>query len=80
MAVKRSANFGTYFFIGFIGFLIGSVIGQTLINIIQSPLITKIINLNGIAGRFYVYAGYIFNINLFAVIGILLAIYIYRRI
>ncbi len=80
MAVHRSANFGTYFLMGMIGFLIGSVIGRTLINILKNDLITRIINLDGYAGKFYIYAGYVFNINLLAIIGIFLAIYIYRRI
>lgn len=80
MAVRRSANFGTYFFVGFIGFLIGSVIGRTLIALIQSPLITRIINLDGYAGKAYLHAGYVFNFNLLAILGIFLAIYIYRRI
>lgn len=80
MAVHRSANFGTYFFVGIIGFLVGSVIGRTLIAILKSDLMTRIINLNGYASKFYIYAGYVFNINLLAVIGIILAIYIYRRI
>lgn len=80
MAVRRSASFGTYFFVGVIGLLIGSVIGKTLIIVLKSQAITQIINLNDIAQRFYISAGYTFTLNLFAIIGVLLAIYIYRRI
>lgn len=83
MTVRRSGNFGTYFFIGFIGMLIGSVIGRTLVDLIVirgSTIIRDIIYLNGFAYNFAVKAGYIFNLNLFAILGIITAIYIYRRI
>ncbi len=80
MAVRRRASFGTYFFIGFIGMLVGSVIGRTLINILKSPVITNIINLNGFAYKITVYIYYLFPLNLIAILGIILAIYIYRRI
>ena len=80
MAVRRSASFGTYFFVGVIGLLIGSVIGKTLIIVLKSPTVTEIINLNGLAYRFFIAAGYVFTFNLFAILGIILAIYIYRRI
>lgn len=78
--MARSANFGTYFFIGFIGMLIGSIVGKALSDILQSPVITNIIYLNGLAFKLYFYAWYKFTLNLFAIIGIFLAIYIYRRI
>ncbi|MBU1077472.1 MAG: hypothetical protein KKH98_09285 [Spirochaetes bacterium] len=80
MAVRRSGNFGTYFFVGFIGMLIGSVIGRTLVNLLRSRVITDIIYLYGFANNFKIVAGYVFNFNLIAIIGIVLAIYIYRRI
>ncbi len=80
MAVRRGASFGTYFFVGFIGMLIGSVIGKTLIKLLKSPVITNIIRLNGFDAKIYVYIYYTFTLNLFAILGIILAIYIYRRI
>ncbi|MBN1897417.1 MAG: hypothetical protein JW827_01460 [Spirochaetes bacterium] len=78
--MARSANFGTFFFVGFIGMLIGSVIGKVLSDILASPVITKIIYLNGLAYKMYVYIWYTFTLNLVAIIGIILAIYIYKRI
>lgn len=83
MPVKRQASFGTYFLVGTIGMLIGSVIGKTLLIILKTrkgEVIYDIINLGGIAYQFFIQAGYTFTFNLIAVIGILLAIYIYRRI
>ena len=80
MTIRRNASFGTYFFIGFVGMLVGSVIGRTLMRIIHHDGIDRFINLYGFAGRFYVQAGYTFTLNLVAIIGIVLAIYIYRRI
>jgi len=85
MPVKRTASFGTYFFIGFSGMLVGSVIGKVLIdNVFQPGAITKLINLYGFANLFIVkiggQAGYLFNLNLIAIIGIIFAIFIYRRI
>ncbi len=81
MPVRRNASFGTYFFVGFIGMLIGSVIGNVLIkNIFRPGAITKLINLYGFANKFQVVAGYTFNLNLIALLGIVLAIFIYRRV
>ncbi len=80
MAVRRHGNFGTYFFIGFIGMLIGSVVGNVLIDILKSHVITNIINLNGFALKIRVYIYYDFPLNLLAILGIILAIYIYKRI
>lgn len=82
MAVRRNANFGTYFFVGVIGLLIGSVIGKALIRLFKSEIITQIISLNGIAYHYFIQIGnfFTFTFNLFAIIGIILAIYIYRRI
>ncbi len=78
--MARSASFGTYFFIGFIGMLIGSIVGKALADILQSPVISNIIYLNGLAFKVYVYIWYKFTLNAVAIIGIFLAIYIYRRI
>ncbi len=85
MTIRRNASFGTYFFIGFIGMLIGSVIGNVLVrNIFKPGAVTRLINLYGFANKFLIRAGgqsgYTFNLNLIAIIGIVLAIYIYRRI
>jgi len=60
--------------------LIGSVIGKTLIKLLKSDVITNIIRLNGFDAKIYVYIYYTFTLNLFAILGIILAIYIYRRI
>ena len=95
MTVRRSANFGTYFFIGLIGLLIGSVIGNVLVKMFRPGAITKFINLYGFANKLLIRiggsliyhnnalvgaGGYYFSFNLIAIIGIFLAIYIYRRI
>ena len=80
MTVRRSGNFGTYFLVGFIGMLIGSVIGRTIVNILKSRVITDLVYLYGFANKFIIKAGYAFNLNLIAIIGIILAIYIYRKL
>ena len=89
MTARRSASFGTYFFVGSIGMLIGSVIGNVLVRSIFRPgAITRLINLYGFAEKLIIQvggqvgstSGYIFTLNLIAIIGIVLAIYIYRRI
>jgi len=47
MTARRSASFGTYFFVGSIGMLIGSVIGNVLVRSIFRPgAITRLINLS----------------------------------
>jgi len=77
----RHASFGTYFLVAFIGFIVGSIVGVALIRLLQSPVLTDIIRLYGWDSKImYVYIFHQFNLNLFAIIGIFLAIYIYRRI
>jgi hypothetical protein len=79
--MARRGSFGTYFFIGFIGMLIGSVVGRAISQLLKEGTILKrIVDLPELASHIKVVIWYLFPLNLFAIIGIILAIYIYNRI
>lgn len=80
--MARRGGFGSYFLVGFIGMLIGSVVGRALVEHLlkRGTILSKAIELSSVASKINVRIFYYFPLNLIAIIGIILAIYIYNRI
>ncbi len=77
----RSKNFGSYFFVGCLAGFVGSLLGKLLIGAAKSELITNVINLGGYSKKLeLLVSNYHFPLNLIAILCIILAILIYRRI
>ena len=78
MAQRKTAL--GYILIGLAGYLVGSIVGRTIAGAIKAGGIKTILNLWGLNTKVFVYIWITFPFNLIALIGVLLAMYIYRRL